>query len=327
MRWGWVGILAAVGCSSANGDATGVGGAASASSGAHTPSSSATSTSSTSSTTSTATMGVAATSSSSGAGGAPFVDALGDNRDRLLGTYYDYLEQYATVPQSNGLSAASVASVCDVWAELDPSSRAVFLTLSARLQRSTLAVDGHSMLWHVTRLVRLVGGQGATATDPGSCGGGEQNRVILSMDDTLHASLVAASANQGAMVGGKYDIAEAPPQGTFWRDSHDLGGTHAPFDLSDETDEGAPRGQVQYFADPSSALAHAPLGRLDLETWIDPHALEMDQDYDCPHDSNPLCTYVTWGQLCFPQAATLGVDLFAMRYGDYEPGYVPAGCP
>lgn len=65
--------------------------------------------------------------------------------------------------------------------------------------------------------------------------------------------------------------------------SHDLGGAHAPFDISDETDNGAPRGQVQYFSDLTGAAATAPLGRTDLTTLVDPYAREMDQDYDCLH--------------------------------------------
>src|SRR6185503_21158081 len=109
------------------------------------------------------------------------------------------------------------------------------------------------------------------------CGGGEYNRMIMQDDMTLHAAMVAANADKGAT---PYDIADIP-MGGFWRDSHDLGGPHAPFDLSDETNDGAPRGQTQYFSDPASAVANAPLGRMDLTTLVDPLALEMDHDYDC----------------------------------------------
>ena len=116
--------------------------------------------------------------------------------------------------------------------------------------------------------------------------------INVSMDDELHASQLAANQHQGArQSNGRYDIADAPTKGTFWRDSHDAGGPHAPFDLSDETDQGAPRGQTQYFSDPTSALANMPLGRQDLTTLVDPYALEMDQDYDCVHNSNPSCSY------------------------------------
>lgn len=313
--------LCLVGCGQASPSSTGSGGGSTTSTTSNAGSQSASSASSSSG---------SGAGGSGGAGGASpvWVDSLESNRDRLLGAYFDFLKTSVTQPQTNGLSGTDVASVCDVWSKLDPSSRAVFLTITARLQASRLGADGSSMLWHVTKLYRVVGGQGATQSDPGSCGGGEFNRMMMSMDASLRTAMAAANAHQGALQGnGKYDLADAPPQGTFWRDSHDIGGAHAPFDASDETDQGAPRGQTQYFADPTSSLAQAPLGRQDLETLIDPEALEMDQDYNCPHDSNPLCTYTTYGPLCFPGAATLGADLFAAAYGNFDPGYQPASCP
>jgi hypothetical protein len=202
----------------------------------------------------------------------------------------------------------------------------VFLTLTARLQGSTLGSDGSSMLWHVTRLYRVSGGQGATAGAPGSCGGGEYNRMIMSMDAQLQSAQLAANMHQGAVQpGGKRDIADIPAT-SYWRDSHDLGGPHAPFDLSDETNQGAPRGQTQYFRDPASAVANAPLNRMDLAALVDPYALEMDQDYDCIHNSNPLCTYVTYGPLCLPMTAAPGTDIYQQSYGSFEPGWQPAAC-
>ena len=255
------------------------------------------------------------------------VDTLDANRDRLLATYLAFLKSYATTPQTNGLSASNVSSVCDVWTKLDPSSRDVFLTLTARMAGSKLGIDKHSMLCHVVKIYRISGGQGATSTDPGSCGGGEYNRMIMSQDATLHDAQLAANDHQGATqptIG--YDIADAPI-GTFWRDSHDLGGPHAPFDLSDETDTGAPRGQTQYFRDPTSTLANTALGRQDLTTLVDPFALEMDQDYDCAHDSNPDCSYVFYGPACAPETSALGTDIYAQSYGSFEPTWKPSGCP
>jgi hypothetical protein len=253
-------------------------------------------------------------------------DTLDANRDRLLTTYLAYLHAHPAA-QSNGLDG-SVASVCQLWSKLDGSSQAVYLTLTARMQASTLGADGTSMLSHVAKLYRLSGGQGASGSNPGSCGGGEYNRMIMSMDATLQKTLVAANAAKGQPASnGKPDLVDAPSGGNrFWRDSHDIGGPHAPFDLSDETDNGAPRGQVQYFRDPSSTVAQAPLGRMDLSSLVDPDALEMDQDYDCPHNSNPSCTYVTYGPLCAPQSAMVGVDLYTKNYGTVEPGWHPSGC-
>jgi hypothetical protein len=180
------------------------------------------------------------------------------------------------------------------------------------------------MLDHVTKLYRAVGGQGATATDPGSCGGAEYNRLIMQMDTDLHAVLAAANADQG-MSGGQIQIHDLTTA-SFWRDSHDLGGPHAPFDLSDETDAGAPRGQVQYFADVTSAAATAPLGRQDLETLVEPLGLEMDEDFDCVHNSNPSCDYTSYGPACALEPNLAGVAIWQMNYGDYQPGYKPAGC-
>lgn len=257
----------------------------------------------------------------------PAADTLDANRDRLLATYLAYLVAHPGA-QSNGLDGAALAGVCDLWTRLHPSDRDVWLTLTARMQGSRLGSDGRSMLSHVTRIYRVVGGNGATATDAGSCGDGEYNRIIMSMDGALHAALVAANSNKGAAgSGGVFDLADVPGGSSrFWRDSHDLGGPHAPFDLSDETENGAPRGQVQYFRDPTSTAANAPLGRVDLTSLVDPSALEMDQDYDCTHNSNPSCSYVTYGALCVPQPSKLGIDLYELSYGSVETTWRPSGC-
>jgi hypothetical protein len=256
---------------------------------------------------------------------APRIDDLSSNRDRLLETYYAYLKSSVTTPQSNGLSGASVTSVCDLWAKLQPSAQAVYLTITHRMQGSRLRVDGSSMLSHVTKLYRLVGGDGATATSAGSCGG-SGNRMIMSMDAVLHGAQLAANEHKGAKQSdGKYDISDVVTS-SFWRDSHDLGGAHAPFDLSDETDGGAPRGQTQYFKDPTSTLAKSPLGKEDLATLVDPYALEMDQDFDCVHNSNPSCSYITYGAACLPKTSKLGVVIYTDNYGSIDAGWKPNGC-
>ena len=255
----------------------------------------------------------AGTPEDSGVGdaGAPLaLDDLASNRERLFTSYGAFLD----------------AGVCETWSAMTPSARAVFFTLTSRLQTSQLRADAGSMLSHVTTVYRIAGGQNATSTNAGSCGGGEYNRMLMSMDSTLHAALVAANAHQGALQSGEYDVSD-PPVSSFWRDSHDLGGPHDPFDLSDETEQGAPRGQVQFFADPASTAANAPLGRLQLEALVDPYALELDQDYDCLHASNPLCDYVTYGPLCAPGASTSGLALFTAKYGDPHAEWSPTSCP
>jgi hypothetical protein len=245
---------------------------------------------------------------------------LDGNRDRLLASYLAYLHAHPDMNMSNGLLGGTLATTCALWQALDPSSRAVFLTLTHRLERSQLA-DDSAMLDHVTRAYRIIGGEGATATAPGSCGGGEANRLILAVDAPLHAALVAAHTRGGAT---PYDLRDV---GTgHWRDSHDLGGPHSPFDQSDETNDDVPRGQVQYFADPASARAQQPLGRVDVMDLVEPYALEIDHDYDCIHQSNPLCSYTLYGVACTPATSKLGTVLYTAGYGDFEPAWQPSGC-
>jgi hypothetical protein len=212
---------------------------------------------------------------------------------------------------------------------LDTSSKDVYLTLTHRMFGSKLGADGSSILSHVVKAYRVVGGQDAQTSPPGSCGGGEYNRMIMSMDAKLHDTLVAANTKKGASeTNGKPDILDIPTHSNdFWRDSHDLGGPHAPFDLSDETDPGAPRGQVQFFKDVNSSVARAGLNRQDLTSLIDPLAIEMDQDYDCPHNSNPACDYTFYGSACIPQASMNGTAIYTAGYGDFGPSWKPTGCP
>jgi hypothetical protein len=252
---------------------------------------------------------------------APYNATLDGNRDRLLATYLAWLQTQPDTQQSNGLLGRELSSTCDLWAKLDPSSRGVFLTITHRMYGSVLA-DGTHMLDHVGKLYRVIGGEGATATSAGSCGGGEYNRMIMQIDPALHAAQLAANQRKGA---APYDVADVVST-SFWRDSHDLGGPHAPFDLSDETNSGAPRGQTQYFKDPASTAANSPLGRMDLMTLVDPYAMEMDQDYDCVHNSNPTCDYVFYGPGCLPETQQEGVQIYTQNYGDIEPGWVPTGC-
>ena len=263
-----------------------------------------------------------------GGGGDAAVDAasypmtLDGDRDRLLASYLAWLQAEPDTQQSNGLLGRNLHSVCDLWNGLDPSSRDVFLTITHRLYGSVLRSDGSHMLDHIEKLYRVIGGEGATATSAGSCGGGEYNRMIMHMDAELHDTQVAANTDQGA---APYDIADVVPT-SYWRNSHDLGGPHAPFDLSDETNSGAPRGQTQYFKDPSSTVANSPLGRMDLTTLVDPYALEMDQDYDCTHNSNPACDYTLYGPLCAPETTQPGTAIYTQNYGAFEPAWTPTGC-
>jgi hypothetical protein len=249
-----------------------------------------------------------------------------DGRDRLIAGYLAHLQLDPTRAQSNGLRGADLSSVCDLWDALDLSSQGTFLTITARLAGSILAVDGSSMLDHVTTAYRVAGGEGATGVDPGSCGGAEYNRLVVSIDDVLHDALVVANLNDGGPgASGGPDLADIPIGGV-WRASEDLAGPHEPFTLSLETEDGAPRGQVHFFADPGAPVANAPLGRLDLEDLVDPYALEMDQDYDCVHNSNPGCEYTFYGPLCLPEPTELGFTIYTQNYGSADPCWRPTGC-
>jgi hypothetical protein len=247
-------------------------------------------------------------------------------RNRLLELYLAHLRSRPTEAQSNGLIGRDLTDTCDLWTKLPPSARAVFLTITARLDGARLGADGSSMLEHVTGVYRIIGGDGATADDIGTCGGVEANRVILSMDVALHTALSAAHDNKGAEApGAGFDVSDVPADG-FWRDSHDPAGPHVPFDISVETQGGAPRAQGHYFVDPAAAEASEPLDRLDVRDVVDPYALEIDQDYDCFHGSNPLCEYTLYGPLCAPKPTRTGFDIFELGYGDAGLGWAPGGC-
>ena len=256
---------------------------------------------------------------------APAVDSLPGNRDRLLTTYLAYLKA-TPGKQSNGLDGSTLTGVCDLWRTLVPSAQGVYLTLTARLQASKLEADASSMLSHATKLYRVAGGDGATKSDHGSCGG-DGNRMFVSIDEALHKALVVTNTTKGTSDGGTPALADIPiGAGSFWHDSQDLAGPHAPFDLSDETVNGGPRGQVQFFTSTTSAVALKPLGRTDLMALVDPYALEVDQDYDCAHNSNPLCDYILYGPLCAPAPSKSGTDIYTAKYGTIDPTWQPVDC-
>ena len=252
--------------------------------------------------------------------------ALDANRDRLLATYLARLQSIPDERQSNGLLGRELATTCELWDKLDPSSRAVFLTITHRLGGSLISIDGSTMLDHVVAIYRIAGGRDADGDRPGSCGGFEFNRMFMSMDRELHAVQLAANTHRGArQLGGGRDIFDIRSN-SYWRESHDLKGPHHPFDISDETEAGAPRGQTQFFRDPASPRAQRPLGRLDVIDVIDPYALEMDQDYDCVHHSNPSCAYTFYGRACLPRRRRGGLDIYTRDYGDVESDWKPTGC-
>ncbi len=204
---------------------------------------------------------------------------------------------------------ATLGSPCEVWRGFDRSRMAVFLTISHRLFLGR-APDGSTMLSHVTRLYRVLGGGSSGST----CGGSENNRVFMQIDDALWGWLVQAWSGTRPLTDGA---------GSRWVRSRDIAGPHSPFTASDETETGLrcvivfetgesrpPTGQVHFFRRDEDA---EPVRRgSGVSLPADPRMLEMDLDFNCVHDSNPTC-----GDF---------VSRYVRNYGDFACGYVPTGC-
>ncbi len=216
-------------------------------------------------------------------------DELGAHRDRLI---------------------ATLGEPCATWAALDPSARAVFLVITHRLLLSRMP-DGSPALAHVTRVYLVRGG----GSDGSECGGSENNRLFLQIDDALHAALVetweetATPIDDGA--------------GARYVRTRDLAGPHDPFDASVESDTGLrcaaflietsdsrpPTAQLHFFLDGSAA----PIERgAAISLSEDPRMLEIDLDFDCLHRSNPTC-----GDFA---------DRYRTHWGDYACEWVPSAC-
>lgn len=204
---------------------------------------------------------------------------------------------------------ATLGEPCEVWRGFDRSRRAVFLTISHRLFVGR-APDGSTMLSHVTRLYRVLGG-GSSGT---TCGGSENNRVFMQIDDALWGWLGQAWSGMRPLTDGA---------GSGWVRSRDIAGPHSPFTASDETESGLrcvivfetgesrpPTGQVHFFRRNEDA---EPVRRgSGISLPADPRMLEMDLDFNCVHDSNPTC-----GDF---------VSRYVRNHGDFGCGYVPTTC-
>lgn len=202
------------------------------------------------------------------------------------------------------------ADVCQRWTSLDVSRRAVFLTLTHRLFISTMP-DSSPLLAHIETVELILGG-GADGTD---CGGSENNRLFATMDDALWLEMVATWNDDRALGDGG---------GSTWLHTEDLAGPHDPFTGSDETDTGLsclalielsdstpPTAQAHFFLDGDAVPVQRGSG-IDLPA--DPRLLEIDHDFDCLHQSNPVCDGREF-------------DLaYTDNYGDFECGWVPIGC-
>ncbi len=137
---------------------------------------------------------------------------------------------------------------------------------------SVMALD------HVFETWAVNGSDTSCCTGNDCCnGGGEWHRTFFSADDQLIAAF--------------RDIEAGLPE---WADSNDFGGPHAPFTQSGETQEGSPRGQTHFWSFDTQASV---LSRNGVVGVYDPHIVEIDNDYNILHDSNPEGTYsFTYGR-------------------------------
>ncbi len=207
---------------------------------------------------------------------------------------------------------------CTAWRErLDRSQQTVFLTITHRLTTSRLAPvsvppyvfyyplaeayvpDNRTPLDHINAVYAIAGGHGPVpGPGVGSCGGGDNNRLFMSMDYQLWLafSLAHATTDDAGDPGPLLD----PWNNRSWQESSDLLGPHDPFNVSNETSYGSPRGQVHFWAArinsqgtgyvfPLEPASPGQVWRRGVEGVSDPYLIEMDQDYNFWHDSNPLC--------------------------------------
>lgn len=213
--------------------------------------------------------------------------SLSGERDRLIGTLG--------------------ADACATWAGWDESTRAVFLTITHRLFVARTP-DGVPALSHLESLSLVLGG-GASGT---SCGGSENNRVFAIMDDVLWRAMLDTA-------GGATVLTDA--DGTSYVPTRDAAGPHDPFTASIESDRGLrctlifegegsrpPTAQAHFFLEGDATSVER--GPISLPAH--PRMLEIDQDYNCVHDSNPTCRDFA--------------DRYRDNHGDFTCDWTPSTC-
>lgn len=138
--------------------------------------------------------------------------------------------------------------------------------------------DFSMALEHVTQLYEILG-YGSPGT---SCDSKDNNRIFWAGDD--------------ALIGGWRNEGTALPE---WLHSQDIGGPHAPFNVSRETATGrpfsndGPDGQTQFYGWDWQAQWF-----LRGSAWLPPDGkmFELDNDFNTIHDSSPECWYGgEWG--------------------------------
>ena len=196
----------------------------------------------------------------------PYSRSLDANRNRL----------FADWAARNGQSG----NLCQAWAAQSCSAKGSFLTLTHRLQVSILP-DRNTPLDHVNSCYAILG----DGLDGNHCGG-DDNRLFLSMDGYLRNAMIIANGNSNSFV--TYD----QNGNNYWKKSSDVQGPHSPFNASNETSYGHPRGQMHFW---KSGGGSTPVYSTGVNGIVDANILEFDQDYDVTHPSSTECSYDTDG--------------------------------
>ncbi len=213
---------------------------------------------------------------------------------------------------------ARLVDSCTAWRQsLDRSQKMVFLTITHRLTTSHLGAsavtptaiylplheayvpDYRTPLDHITAVWAIAGGHGPVAgVGTGSCEGVDNNRLFMSMDHQLWLAFGLSNATSGSV--GKSGPLLDRWNNRSWQDSSDPWGSHPPFTVSNETSYGSPRGQAHFWLprlNPERTGYFIPVQPASQQVWrrgvegvTDPYLIEMDQDFNWRHDSNPLCS-------------------------------------
>jgi len=194
----------------------------------------------------------------------PYSRSLDANRNRLF---------------ANWAALHGQSDLCQAWQSQTCGAKGVFLTLTHRLQVSVLEDYSTTPLDHVSGMYAMLGDD----WDGNHCGG-DDNRIFVSMDPYLRTAMINASSRSTTwdQNGNKY-----------WTPSNDLAGPHSPFDASNMTSYGHPRGQMHFWG--SGSGAWTPVYSTGVNGVIDPNIMEIDQDYDWNHPSATECSYDTAG--------------------------------
>lgn len=228
--------------------------------------------------------------------GALTVVSLDHNRNRLLET----LAMVKGYPDR-----------CSLWSSFTASQRGIFLThtdmLGSRscMENSSIysnplnsgnscdssapcncAVGSDQALDHVFKIWAVNGSDPSCYCAPGpngyNCcnGGADWHRTFFGADDKL--------------IGYLRNWTIGLPE---WGGSGDPAGPHSPFNNESETAKGSPRGQAHYWSYNWQATT---LNRPGVYGVYDPQMVEMDNDYNWKHDSNPEGEYSgTYGRAVY----------------------------